>query len=296
MNTPAHQIQGSDAWHEHRRTRGNASETAALMQRSPFYPRTPAELFDVKTGRKEVYENNAMRRGSRLEEPARAFMEGVLGESFSPHVCAHGRLSASLDGIDFDGMMALELKVPAKGPESETWKHVEKHDAPPENYWWQVQHQLLCSGVECCVFAVCAADNAENITDSIHCIVDADPDAHERIEKAWAWFFGHLDADERPEDGKTEPVERDDEEWMNAATRYACAKAKETEAKKEVEEARKALIELAGDTPARGCGVKVQHVWTNGSIDYKAAVPEGIDLEPYRKAGRWQTRIDADKS
>lgn len=295
MNTPAHQIQGSDAWLEYRRTRGNASETAALMGCSPFYPRNAAELFDVKTGRKSVYENDAMRRGQRLEEPARAFLEGAIGDSFSPHVCEHDRLSASLDGVTFDGNRALEIKVPAKGRESDTWKYVRDHGRPPRNYWWQVQHQLLCSGADDCVFAVCEADADEHIVDFVDGIVTADADAQEQIRKAWTWFFEHLDADERPEDGKTDAVRRDDDEWHDAAVRYRNAKVRESEAKQEVEAAREQLMRIAGDTPAYGGGVRIQHVWTNGSIDYKAAVPKDADLEQYRKQGRWSARIDVDK-
>ena len=292
MATPAHQIQGSEAWHDYRRTRGNASETAALMGCSPFYPRNAAELFDVKTGRKEVYENEAMRRGSRLEAPARVSMELVLEESFSPHVCERGRLSASLDGVTFDGTRALELKVPAKGRESDTWKHVAKHGRPPDNYWWQVQHQLLCSGAEDCVFAVCEADEDDEIADSIECTVTADADAHRQIEQAWSWFFQHLNADERPEDDKPEVVERDDDEWRQAAEDFRAAKQALEAAKAEEERARKTLLELAGDQSAHGAGVKVSRMYVKGSIDYKAAVPKDIDLEPYRKTGRWQARID----
>ena len=292
MATPAHQIQGSQAWHEYRASKGNASEVAALLGCSPFYPRNAAELFDVKTGRKAVYENAAMRRGTQLEEPARAYMEVVLERSFSPHVCERDRLSASLDGIDLDETMILELKVPAKGAESDTWKHVEKHNAPPNNYWWQVQQQILCSGVNECVFAVCAADEDGNILDSIHCTVTADHKAHERIEKEWAWFLQKLDADERPEDDKPEVVEREDDEWQQAAEDFRAAKQALEKAKAEEERARKTLLELAGDQSAHGAGVKISRMYVKGSIDYKAAVPKDIDLEPYRKSGRWQARID----
>ncbi|MFB6312082.1 MAG: lambda-exonuclease family protein [Salinirussus sp.] len=295
MATPEHQIQGSDAWHQYRATRGNASEVAALMKCSPFYPRTPAELFDVKIGRQTVHENEAMRRGSRLEEPARDYMERTLECAFSPHVSEWGRISASLDGIDFGGTTILEIKVPMKGQQSDTFQHVAKHRVPPKHYWWQVQQQLLCSGAEQCIFAVCAADESEAITTAVYCTVEADEKAQQSIAQAWEWFLSMLDADQRPEDDKPEYVERNDDAWAEAANRYQEAKKAEAEAKKAVEAARKELVELAGDTPAYGCGVKLQHIWTQGSIDYKAAVPEGIDLEQYRKEGRWQTRIDVEK-
>ncbi|HKK06206.1 MAG TPA: YqaJ viral recombinase family protein [Gammaproteobacteria bacterium] len=293
MNIPAHQVQGSDAWHEYRRTRGNASEVAALLGVSPWFPRTPHQLWQVKTGRKDVYENEAMRRGSRLEAPARAHVEDRIGDSFSPDVHERGRLSASLDGITLEGSKILELKVPAKGRESATWQHTEQYQTPPKNYWWQIQQQLLCAGVDRCVFAVCEADANENIIDCILCEVEADEKAQQEIVHAWDWFFPYLDRDEEP---PADMVERNDAEWQDAAERFRQAKQQEAAVKAEVEAARNALVELADEERARGAGVKVQRLWINGSIDYKAAIPEGTDLEPYRKAGRHQTRVDLETS
>lgn len=288
MVVQPHEIQGSDAWKEWRRSRGTASEVAALMGNSPWFPRTAYQLWLVKTGRQEIAENEAMRRGSRLEAPARAFLEQRLDQSFSPHVSERGRLSASLDGITLDGTTLLEIKAPMKGRRSSTWKHIEDHGEPPEHYWWQVQQQLLCSGAASAIFGVCEADG-ETITDAITTVVEPDESAQRNIEQAWEWFFQFLDEDTPP---PADVIERDDAAWAQAAQAYRQAKAREAEVRQEVEQARKVLVELAGEEPAQGAGVKVQQLWVNGSIDYKAAVPEGTDLEPYRKPGRWQMRID----
>src|SRR5690606_14345040 len=128
--------QGTSEWLEYRRTRGTASETAALMSCAPWFPRTPYELWTVKTGRAKVPENPAMRRGAALERQARELAEQVLGEPFMPHVFERDRMIASLDGISFCGTRGLEIKCPVKGAESDVWQAVEA-GAPPAHYMWQ---------------------------------------------------------------------------------------------------------------------------------------------------------------
>lgn len=281
---PDHVHQGSEAWHEYRRTRGNASELPALMGCSPWFPRTPYELWLVKTGRAEVEENEAMRRGSRLEPAGRAYAESVLGEVFEPQVCESGRLSASLDGLTFDGTCLLEIKVPMKGRESETWQHVEEHQAPPAHYLWQVQQQLLCSGAKMARFVVCHAEG-EEITDAIHCDVLPDAQMHAAIRAAWTQFFEHLDADTPPPLTDKDVREREDDEWREAAAAWEAAKAKADAAKKALDLARAELIALAGEHKNIGHGVQVYPSFRKGSVDY-AAIPElaGVDLDQYRKA------------
>lgn len=287
-----HQFQGSEAWHEYRAQHGNASEAAALMGVSPFFPATPYQLAQVKLGIVEVEETEAMRRGSRLEAPARAFMEDILLAVFEPQVVeGPNRMSASLDGQTFDGAEILEIKVPLKGQESETWRHVERHDAPPSHYWWQIQQQLLCSGAKLCTFAVCEAEG-EEIVDSIHCEVAPDMQAHQALRQAWDSFWERLDAGQMPELTDRDVVQREDAEWRDAVSNWKEAKHTLDAAKEAEAEARAALVDLAGERSAQGCGIKISRYWVKGSTDYrKAATDAGVDLSAYEKQGRWQTRI-----
>lgn len=288
---PAHMHQGSPEWLAYRATRGNASEVAALMGCAPWFPATPYQLWTVKTGRAEVAENDAMRRGSALEPAARAYAEELFGEVFEPQVCELGRLSASLDGLTFDGKCLLEIKIPAKGRDSETWRHVEGHQAPPVHYWWQVQQQLLCSGAGIARFVVCHAEG-EEITDAIYCDVLPDLQAHEAIKAAWAQFFAHLDNDTPPALTDKDVRERDDREWRQAAAEWKAAKRHADEAAKAEKEAREALLALAGEQSTAGAGVKATRYFVAGNIDYKRAAEDaGVDLSKYQKPGRWQWRL-----
>lgn len=286
-----HEIQGTDEWKEWRRTRGNASEVAALMGCAPWFPATPYQLWTVKTGRAEVAENDAMRRGIALEPAARAYAEELFGEVFEPHVCELGRLSASLDGLTFDGQCLLEIKVPAKGRDSELWAHVKEHQAPPEHYLWQVQQQLLCSGAKLARFVVCHAEG-EQITDAIHCDVLPDAQMAAAIRQAWAWFFEYLDSDAPPPLTERDVREREDAEWAAAAQAWREAKQRLDEAKTAEAEARKALLALAGEQSTVGAGVKATRYFVAGNIDYKRAAEDaGVDLSKYKKPGRWQWRL-----
>src|SRR5690606_24778045 len=239
-----HEIQGTDEWKEWRRTRGNASEVAALMGCAPWFPATPYQLWTVKTGRAEVAESDAMRRGTALEPAARAYAEELFGEVFEPQVCELGRLSASLDGLTFDGSTVLEIKCPAKGKYSETWKHVAEHGSPPEHYLWQIQQQLLCSGARLARFIVCHAEG-EEITDAIYCDVLPDAQMAAALRQAWAQFFEHLDADTPPPLTDRDVRERTDAEWRDAVAAWKEAKARLDEASKAEKAARETLIKLA---------------------------------------------------
>lgn len=285
-----HEVQGTDAWHEWRRTRGGASEVAALMGCSPWFPATPRQLWEVKTGRAEVAQHAAMRRGQRLESAVRVHAEAMFGVIFEPQTAEHGRIVASLDGITFDGTTILEIKVPMKGRESDTWRHVAEHDQPPAHYLWQVQQQLLCSGAKVCRFVVAHAEGDE-ITDVIDCDVLPDMQMHEAIKAAWAEFFEHLDADTPPPMTDRDTEVRGDDRWRKAAEEWRSAKRALDKAKADEDDARKVLQDLAGELSAEGFGVKVSRFFRAGAIDYKKALPDNIDLEQFRKRGSWQYRI-----
>lgn len=279
--------QGTSEWLEYRRTRGTASETAALMGCAPWFPRTPYELWTVKTGRAKVPENPAMRRGAALERQARELAEQVLGEPFMPHVFERDRMIASLDGISFCGTRGLEIKCPVKGAESDVWKAVEA-GAPPAHYMWQAQAQILIAGLKRVTFAV----YDEPTHSLVFCDVLPDVQAHEAIKAAWAQFFEYLDSDTPPPLTERDVREREDAEWAAAAQAWREAKQRLDEAKTAEAEARKALLALAGEQSTVGAGVKATRYFVAGNVDYKRAAEDaGVDLSKYQKPGRWQWRL-----
>lgn len=284
-----HEWQGSPDWHEYRNRMGNASELGALMNCAPWFPHTPYELWLFKTGRVEKEEHEGMRRGLLMEPKARAFIEQRFDEVYEPQVVARERISASLDGLSFDGRTLIEIKCPLLGRESEVWQHVAKHGTPPEHYWWQVQQQLYCAGAELGKFVVCHSEGGE-IVDCIVCELRPDPQAHSVLEAAWGAFFEQLDADEAPGLTDRDVLERRDAGWRDVVAEWKEAKKWLEEAKRAEAQARAQLLNIAGAQSVRGAGVKVTRYWRRGEVDWRKAT-EGMDLEPYRKDGGWQYRI-----
>jgi len=285
----APQTQGSPEWLDYRRTRGGASEVAALFGDSPFLDGAKA-LYERKTGKTEAYVNDAMRHGIEHEDAAREALAEMHNTTFEPQVVEHPknpRIIASLDGINPNGTTIAEIKCPPKGVESDVWQHVANHNAPPQHYWLQIQQQLACSNASQCVFAVYDANTKEILT----CTVEPDAATHKDIVAAWEEFFLHLDAGIPPVDTR----DRTDTEWHAAAQAYREAKANLEAAKSREAEAKAVLADLAGDESARGGGVSLTRYYVKGSVDYRKAVPPDIDLEQYRKEGRWQTRLTVDK-
>lgn len=287
VHFPGHQ--GSADWHEHRRRMGNASEAAAVMDCGVWFPRTPYELWLLKSGqREEGAVTPAMDRGLLLEPRARAWLEAVSDEIYEPQVVSRGRLSASLDGLSFDGREILEIKCPVRGQDSETWQAVAA-GRPPEHYWWQVQQQLYCADAERCRFAVFHAED-DVVVDMVECIVLPDEAAQLALNLAWERLFECLDTDAPPPYSERDVVERDDVEWRDAVSDWKESRRWLEEARRAEAEARKRLLAMAGERSTVGAGVRVTRYWRSGQVDWRRAT-EGLDLEPYRKPGGWQYRI-----
>jgi putative phage-type endonuclease len=244
MAVAAHEIQGSQEWLEYRRTRGGASEVAALFECSPFMPKNAFELYQVKTGEREVFVNDAMRHGTRNEPAARAKLEDILGESLEPQVLedsVNKRIVASLDGQTIDGKTIVEIKCPPKGKASKAWKEVEDNGKPGYHYYLQIQQQLLCSGAEYCLFAVYDAADDEVITTQ----VNADPAIQDEIRTKWTAFFEALDAGAPPEH------ERNDTAWKLAAQAYLDARSRSSRARP----ATKAAVSALAATGSRAVSI-----------------------------------------
>jgi putative phage-type endonuclease len=162
-----------------------ASEAAALLRVSPWTPRNPYELFEIKTGRREVPVTPAMARGVQLEATARALYELERSDLMMPYVVeGEDNYAASLDGLSFDGERIVEIKCPWKGSASDLWARAVRGQVPP-HYGCQVQVELMASGAELCDFAVYAAD--------AHCLtiieVRHDLAMQARIRAAWDAFW-----------------------------------------------------------------------------------------------------------
>jgi putative phage-type endonuclease len=276
-------VQGSPEWHAHRAQYRNASETAIVMGVSPW--QTPFQLWELRTGRRQQTANAAMARGTALEPQARAAYEALTGHVMQPLVLIDGDYSASLDGLTFDKELLVEIKCPMKGKDSILWRQVANGDIPAY-YILQMEHQFMVSKARKGHLYV--FDGNEGLLLE----VSPCPERWPAIREAWDGFMNCIATDTPPPLQERDKIVRDDTEWRAAAAQYLALKAQADALSDQLDEAKAALLALSSHPSESGCGVTVTRFWKQGSVDYKQ-VPElrGLDLDPYRKKGGFETRV-----
>ena len=275
--------QGSPEWLDYRRSRRNASETAAVMGLSPWS--TPYQLWLEKTSRTNAKVTQAMQRGTELEPSARSAYEEQTELVMQPLVIEDGAYSASLDGMTLAGDLVLEIKCPMRGTRSDLWQDVSQGQVP-EHYRVQVQHQLMVSGAEQAHLWV--FDGAKGILTEL----TRDEALMARIREAWEAFQQYLTTDTAPPLTEADTAQRTDAAWTLAAAVYVQAKQRSDSMTEQLEAAKQGLLALLTHPREQGAGVTVTRYWKQGNVDYKK-VPQlqGQDLTAYRSQSRQEIRV-----
>jgi putative phage-type endonuclease len=153
-------LQGTEEWLRERSKRIGASDAPIIMGVSPY--KTIDKLLKEK---RKVQEEGIsfepmpphMQRGMDLEEPARRKYEELTGVIVFPRVIHHPRhpwMMASLDGMDLDDQVQVEIKCgtyfdPRIKELRPCKAHVESREGVvPHKYFPQLQHQLECTGLQ----------------------------------------------------------------------------------------------------------------------------------------------------
>lgn len=289
MSRIVHLTQGSAEWLAYRLTRRNASETSTVMGVSPWA--TPFKLWELRTGRRQQEVNAAMARGTALEPAARACYERITGHVMQPLVLEDGEYSASLDGLSFDGRLALEIKCPVAGRHSSLWKALDE-GVVPEHYALQVAHQLMVSTAkQAHLFVYDEATDSGLLRE-----IRPDPSRWEAIRAAWDVFMQHIASDTPPALIQGDQLLRSDRAWQAAAEAYLQLKRQADEVSAQLEQAKSALVGLSHAPSEAGHGVSVSRYWKAGSVDYKK-IPQlqGLDLEQYRGKAREEVRVSVSR-
>ena len=149
MKTIPSLIPGSPAWLQSR----SASKAPAVMGASKYQTRSDL-LKQMATGIKEDVDAATQERfdaGHASEAAAREIAEDILCDGLSP-VCGEsddGYLTASFDGLTFDGRIGYEHKL-----WNETLAAAVRADELPEEYKWQMDQQILVGGLDYVLFMV----------------------------------------------------------------------------------------------------------------------------------------------
>ena len=252
-----HFAQGEDEWLDWRKTVSTASVAAGVVGAGVFKgSRTPLEIWKVLTGRDEVVVTQAMMRGNQYEPIARAIAEQRNGVVLSPGCFQRGRYGASLDAIDIDRTINVEIKVPGRGIDSATWQETMDKGVPPDVYLWQLVHQYQVVPTERVVF--CLFDpHTEN-----HYQLEVDTDMlaskWPQLEKGWKRLQHHLDNDTPPEPIEgIDRITRKDSDWHRAAEDLRYAQITAATANSQLEDAKQALRDLSHGLPTTGNGVTI---------------------------------------
>jgi putative phage-type endonuclease len=268
--------QGSPEWLAWRKTVITATDASILMGNNPW--ETPYKCWQRKLGLiEEKVSNDAMERGKRLEPAARAQFIQDFGIDMIPMVVESSEfdfLGASLDGISSLGGTLLEIKCGG----------AKLHDMAcrgeiPAYYQDQMQHQLLVTGADKCIYYSYDGNNGVSIE------VFPDPNFKKDFIPKAREFWKCVALNEPP--ALTDSDYRDmssDLSWSQWAEEYKklCKQIKTLE---EIKESyRKELLKLCRDENCSGYGIKVMKTIMPGRINYDA-IPElkGLDLKPYRK-------------
>lgn len=267
--------QRTSEWGDWRKLGIGASETAQVLNKSPFG--SSQNLWELKTDRRPAIKMNpAMLKGQQDEPAALEAYEELTGQVMSPQCAEHDTYSfirASYDGITSDGKKAVEIKCPG----------VKTHQMAidgniPEYYLIQMHQQMLVADIQEIDFFSYYKEWPDVTKRGILITVQRSEILINEIIAACTEFWDHVQND----------VPMYVEGWDHAAA-YWLAIQEEISGLGELEaNAKEALLLLANGQNMQGAGVSLTYSTRTGGIDYKAACADkGIsddDLEKFRKA------------
>lgn len=254
------------------------SRVSAILGQNPYQTRADIlrEMVREAHGAPAEFVGNAgTRYGHAHEREAVERYEELLG------VITHGAqelvihptidwLAVTPDGLVGDDGM-IEVKCPYRG----TYTNLDG----ASHYRPQVQLQLAVTGRKWCDFVVLQRDGTLHIT-------------HEVADPCWlplvmptlkAYMADFAEACAEPAQHLA-ALERDDENWSVLAAQWRHAKAAKEAADARLDGLRDALLAMAGESGAKGCGVQVIRSERAGSVAYAKALKDlapNADLTPY---------------
>jgi len=182
-------IQGSPEWHAHRATACNASDTPAMLGISKYKSRNQlikeraiGVLPEIDAATQRLFND-----GHKFEALARPLAEEIIGDTLSPVTGVNGKFSASFDGITFDESIIFEHK---------TLNNSILNDVVlDEQYRAQMEHQLLVSGAEKCLFMATKFDaNDQLVGEPFTLWYEPDLELRARIVAGWEQFAADVAA------------------------------------------------------------------------------------------------------
>lgn len=280
--------QNSNDWHTWRGKGIGSSDAPIILGMSPYM--TPLQLWEHKTGLvpKAFKGNFVTERGHNLEEVARQHYALHTGLNPKPKNVEHPKhpfLRASLDGLDEDKKVLVEIKCPGAPDHA-----LAVAGQLPEKYVAQVQHQLNVTGLELAHYW--SFDGQQGVLVE----VPRNDNFIAAMEAAEIEFWQKvLEKDPPPLSDKDIKNVRDEQltflvqQWREAKAAKDGAEAILDRCRDMVEK----RMQEVGHPRVECNGLRVTNYWRKGNVDY-AKIPQlkGLNLDAYRKTGSMQTRFD----
>ena len=142
-----------------------ASDAAVIMGHWQY--KTPLMLWKEKVGITPPSESNAFMEYGKDREPKiiqklRERFGWEIHEQLCTESPSHPFFTATLDGYVKNADTEGDIIIEVKAPQMKAWEEFEASGfiIPPQ-YWWQMQHQMLVSGIHRCLYVVECFDTGE---------------------------------------------------------------------------------------------------------------------------------------
>lgn len=270
-------------WHKWR-SEGIGSSDAAVVLKISAYD-TPFSLWEKKVNKTISQGNYATEHGKNMEPHALKWFESEIGAVLFDNVCRENKekpwIRATIDGLDIDEKIAVELKCPLSRAKHEDFKTVRK---VPDLYYPQVQHQMHVLGLDGMFFASFYNGEGEYIE------VERDEKFIANMVKEEEKFWNCVVTKTPPPLTDLDYEEMDDE-WIKVAQSRMGLRENIKLLEEKDEELKKTLIQLSRGRNSKGGGLRFTKSEVKGNVDYRA-IPElfGVNLDIYRKNPyeKWQ--------
>jgi len=275
-------IQGSQEWLDARKSFVTGTDSAVVMQLSPW--ESPYSLWRKKMDLDPPQVQTAiMARGNELEPIAREWLQKENQIECSPIVITKDFMMASLDGLSPCETFIVEIKCGEK-----SYKEAQQGRIA-DYYRCQMFHQMHCANV---AYGLYVAFNGQ---DGIVIKVERDDDFIKEMIEREREFYQCLIQFTPPTMTTRDYLQRSDPKWIELAERYQKAHQSLKESESIELELRNELIALAGSQSSQGAGIKLSKVPRKGNVEY-SRIPslQGVDLDVYRKPSieYWKLQVE----
>lgn len=265
--------QQTPEWYAWRNNHIGSSDAPAILGVSPW--KTRYQLWREKVENLPPEDSTpAMRRGLFLEDAARQAHFEMTGVMTAPK-CLESKeypfMAASLDGINSDGSLILEIKCP-NGEDHE----MAKRGMIPRKYFPQIQHQMIVADVRKCHYF--SFDGSEGALVE----VERDSELIAELIAEEKEFWRQVTEMDPPPLAEADYVSREDDEWKELAAAFILIDSEEKSAADRKKKLRADILAIAAGQNCRGGGVRVRYQKKEGSLDTEK-LAEVVDLAQYRK-------------